>query len=564
MNNLRARLAPLFLVLVFAACGDAGVGTGEGFDDVPEAERYGGTAVMGSIGDIPDMNPLTSTDHTSNQFQQYVLFMPLIRYNADFQPEPYFARSWELNADTTLLTFHLRNDVHWHDGVKTTAHDVKFSYDRANDPATGFANTAFWTHYGEAEVVDSFTFRIQMRPHADFLDPWRAFAPVPQHILGDVPPAQTRNHPFSTSSPLGNGPFRFVSRAVGQNWVFAANENFPAELGGRPYLDRLVYRSIPEQTTLLTELLTGRIDYYVAPRPDQAAQIEASGRARLISYQDRTFTLIGWNQRRPMFEDARVRRALTMAIDRQSIIDGMLFGYGDIANSTVPPIFWNYDPEAGEGLRYDPEGARRLLAEAGWMDRNNDGILEDEQGRPFRFTMKTNQGNQTRADVAEKVQSDLRRVGIVAEPRIVEWGTLLDDINNPRVRNFDAVIIGWVTEFRIDDSDLFHCDKRDERYQWVGYCNPEVDRLLDALPTVVDRDAARPLWHQYQRLIARDQPYTFLFFPQRLQGISNRLRDVNPDARGDWVGARDWWIVPNQRGATGGAGQASPAAAPED
>src|SRR5690606_13489830 len=191
------------------------------------------------------------------------------------------ARSWELNEDTSAITFHLRDDVYWHDGVKTTAYDLEFSYAMATTPETGYPNTAFWTHYGEGVAVDSFTFRVEMEPHADYMDPWRSFAPVPRHILEGVPPAELRNHPFSTQEPVGNGPFRFVSRTLGQNWVFEANEDFPEELGGRPYLDRLVYRFIPEPTSLLTELFTGSIDYYIARAADQAARAERHPNTRL-------------------------------------------------------------------------------------------------------------------------------------------------------------------------------------------------------------------------------------------------------------------------------------------
>jgi peptide/nickel transport system substrate-binding protein len=338
--------------------------------------------------------------------------------------------------------------------------------------------------------------------------------------------------------------------------VFEANPDFPAELGGRPYLDRLVYRSIPEQTTLLTELLTGRIDYYIAPSPENAQRIRQSQQARLITYPDRAFVLIGWNHRRPQFADPRVRRALTMAINRDEIIEGIMYGFGTVANSTVPPFYWNHDPQAGQELRHDPEGARRLLAEAGWTP-GPDGVLRNAQGQPFRFTLVTNQGNQERIDITQKVQSDLARIGIQAQPQQLEWGTLLSRLQDVEARNFDAVVIGWVTEFRIDDTDLFACDKRNDPYQWVGYCNPQTDRLLERLPLIVDRDQAKPLWEQYQRQIAADQPYTFLYFQERREGVSNRLRNVNPDARGDWVGAQKWYLHPEGR--RGGAAPATAA-----
>jgi peptide/nickel transport system substrate-binding protein len=550
--KITSRLITAAITLAaLAACGGDRP-SGDSPEDAADAgiaqeDRYGGTAVVGSIGDVPDINPLTSTDHNANQLQQFVLFLPLVTYDENFEPVPRYARSWELNDDTTAVTFHLRDDVFWHDGVKTTAYDVEFSYDRARDPATAYPNSAFWDHYGDATVIDSFTIRIAMEPHSDYLDPWRSFTPVPRHVLADVEPALLKNHRFSTQEPVGNGPFRFVSRRPGENWVFDANEDFPEELGGRPYVDRLVYRSIPEPTTLLAELLTGKVDYYIAPAPDQVDRIQTSNSARILSFPDRAFVLMGWNQRRYQFEDVRVRRALTMAIDREQVVEAVRRGYGELGNSTVPPFYWNHDASAGADLGYDPDGARALLAEAGWEDRNGDGILQDAQGRPFRFTAITNTGNRERQEILEIVQAQLRRVGVDLQPQLLEWGSLLGRVNDPVRRDFDAVLIGWVTEFRIDDVNLFHCDRQNEPYQWVSHCNRRLDALLDTLPKIVDRDAAGPLWAEYQQLLAQDQPYTILYFQQRLEAVHNRLRNVQVDARGDWMGVQRWFIHPEMR-----------------
>jgi peptide/nickel transport system substrate-binding protein len=553
MTRTRWIAGALGLALL-AACGGSGGGGGsndtakEGTDRdarVPDAQRRGGTLVVAAISDVPDVNPLTSTDYNANQWQQFVLFAPLVTYNETFEPVPWLAKSWEVNADTTELTFHLRDDVWWHDGVRTTAYDVKFSYDLARAPDTGFPNLAFWTSYGDAAVVDSFTFRVKMKPHADYMDPWRYFAPAPEHLLKGIAPAQLRNQPFSTRTPVGNGPFRFVSHAQGQSWTFAANDRWPAALGGRPYLDRIVYRVIPEPTTLLTELLSGNVDYYVAPTSEQADQIEQNPATRVVSFPDRQFMVIAWNERRPLFADVNVRRALTRAIDREGIVKGVRRGFGTLANSTVPPFYWNYNPRAGADLTYDPAAARRLLAQAGWRD--TDGVVEKD-GKPFTFTLRTNTGNRERQDITEIVQAQLKAVGVDARPQVLEWGTLLDRLQR-EPRDYDAAVLAWVTEFRIDDSDLFSCANLRAKapFQWVGYCDPATDRYLDTLPKIVDRAVSRPLWMAYQEKIAHDQPFTFLYYTRRLEGAHERMRNVHPDARGDWVGASRWFLDPRLR-----------------
>lgn len=181
------------------------------------------------------------------------------------------------------------------------------------------------------------------------------------------------------------------------------------------------------------------------------------------------------------------------------------------------------------------------------VDRDGDGVVENEQGAPFRFEMTTNLGNQIRADVVQIAQANLRRVGIQVQPKLVEWGALLDQVNDPEQRQVDALVIGWVTEFRVDDRNLFHCGTQHLPFNRGGYCDPETDALLDRLQLVPSREAARPHWRRYQDKLVADQPYTFLHFPEQLAGVSRRLQGVDTDVRGDWLGASRWWILPEAR-----------------
>ena len=189
----------------------------------------------------------------------------------------------------------------------------------------------------------------------------------------------------------------------------------------------------------------------------------------------------------------------------------------------------------------------RLLDEAGWTDRDGDGIRENAEGLPLSFTIKYNTGNQQRQDISEIMQAQLLEVGIDARPRVVEWATMLQQINTPDLRDFDGVVIGWVTEFKLDDMDLFHSERIDQPFAWSGTRNPEIDRLLEAIGVTVDREEAKQLWAEYQKVLSEEQPYTYFYFPDRLDGVNERVEDVQMDARGEWINIRKWWIDPAQR-----------------
>ncbi len=518
----------------------------------PTGERFGGTAVVGGIGELGDgMNALVSSDYSASQHQSFVHLMTLVRFDEELQPQPYLAEGWELHASGTELTFRLREDVFWHDGTPTTAHDVAFTYLRAVDPRTAFPNAAFWTHYdgstGGVEVVDDHTIRFRLEPHAEFLDPWRATAILPRHLLEDVPLEELRMHPFGSRCPVGNGPFVFEAHQQDQSWSFTRNPAFPEGLGGPPYLARYVYRIIPEPTTLLTELLTGNIDFVINPPASQEPQIAGASHLEFRSFGFRSYDFVGWNSRRPQLEDPRVRRAITLATNRQQIVDALLRGYGQVAQAGVPPFHWGYDPSLADALPYDPDAARALLEEAGWIDRTGDGIRENSDGVRLEISIKYNAGNQDRQDIAEIMQAQLREVGIAVRPQVVEWATLLGQISNPQLRDFDGVVIGWVTEFKVDDHDLHHSQKADQPYGWAGTSDPRLDAILDTLQLIVEREDAIPLWHELQALQVELQPYTYLYFPERRAGVNQRLRDVVLDARGEWAGIRGWWIPEGER-----------------
>jgi peptide/nickel transport system substrate-binding protein len=568
---IRAFVAPAALTLLAGGCGDGGEGERslQGFPpfcqevlprvdawlaghEHPSGERYGGTAVTGAIGQLAGgMNGLVSADHWAHQHMAFMNLMTLLRLDEDLELRPYLARDWEVSPDGTEIIFHLRDDVRWHDGEPTTAHDVAFTYVRATDPETGFPNAGYWQHYVQGpegvEVLDDHTIRVRLRPHAEVLDPWRALPIMPRHLLADVPASELRQHPFGTRCPVGNGPFVFEEHRQGAQWSFVRNPAFPAELGGPAYLDRYVFRIIPEPTTLLAELLTESLDVYYSPNPDQLARIEDAGHLDFIRSDFRAYTFVIWNTRRPQLADARVRRAITMATDRKGIMDALLRGYGRVAQAGVPPFHWAYHEGLDGALPHDPDGARRLLDEAGWVDSDGDGIRRDERGIPLEISILYGTGQQQRQEIAEIMQAQLGPVGIRVRPRSLEWGAVVDQLLNDDLRDYDGVVMGYVVDFRVDDHDLFHSSKLKGPFHWTGVRHDRLDALLDTLQLVMDRDDATPLWHEYQELLVELQPFTYFWFPQRLIGLNRRVQGVEMDARGELVAITRWWIPADQR-----------------
>ncbi len=289
---------------------------------------------------------------------------------------------------------------------------------------------------------------------------------------------------------------------------------------------------------------------YPAPNPAQGGQVEAANGVVLLDSPYRAYTYVGWNTRLPLFDDARVRRALSMAIDRRAIVDALLYGYGEIGVSTSTPAHWAFPDQRALQAPHDPEGARRLLREAGWEDRNGDGIIENEEGLPFRFTLVTNQGNDLRRDIGEIIQAQFRGIGVAVEPRTLEWNTLIGLLDGSlnergeRVRGFEAVTAGWVTDFRKDDASILHSRNLNEPYQETGFSNPRIDTLIDTLNVITDRETARPLWTEYHTILIEEGPYAVLYYPNRLVAHRDRLRGVTLDVRGEMRSAREWWLAP--------------------
>ena len=456
--------------------------------------RRGRTVIYASGADLQSVNPLLTVHPLAKQVQRYVLLTTLARYDSALVPRPYLARAWTWSADRGTLTFRLRPDVRWHDGVLTTAGDVVWTLNAARDPVTGYprlndlADVAFVNGLDDSTVVVRFT-----RPPRGLPDVFTDLAILPAHLLASVPRERLRGAAWN-EHPVGNGPFRFVAHESNRRWVFAANPGFPRSLGGAPPVERLIVAVVDEPTTKLAALTAGEIDF-AGIHPSHAAFVRREPELAVLDYPLIFPYGMVFNTRRPPFDDARVRLAAALAIDRREIVEGYLYGFGTVADGPVAPDVPGYVPV--RPVPTDPDSARRLLA-----------------GRRIAFELLTVGSGE--AALEQLLQARLRAVGFDVSIRQLELTAFLDRVN-PRRRDFEAAVQGT-------PGDL-----------GLGYLATLAD--LAGMRAPADPAAA-------QRLFRDSLPVAFLYQARGVQGMNRRVRGVRMDLRGELPTVAAWWTAP--------------------
>ncbi len=478
--------------------------------------------VQSSIGDASFLNPVLAQDSASSDINSLV-FNGLIKYDRNlrgFVGE--LAESWEIRpGPEPEITFHLRKGVLWHDGRPFTAEDVKFTYDKVMDEKTNTVRRSDYELVKKAEVLDPHTFRVTyQQPFSPGLGTW-GMGILPKHLLEK----EDINTTSFNRKPIGTGPFRFVEWVTDEKIVVEANPDY---FEGRPHLDRIIYRIIPETSLSEMELLTKGIDYY-GVLPHQYRRMNEIAFLKTYSQSAFAYTYIGYNLKNPLFQDRRVRQAFTNAINREEIVQYVLYGFGTVISGPFPSHLWYYNPDVKPFL-YDPRKARQLLSEAGWEDTDGDGIL-DKEGKPFRFKLITNSGNDIRRDVGVLVQRQLRELGIDVTFETYEWSIFLKNFIN--AKHFDACILGWSLSPDPDDYMIWHSSQIEKGFNFISYINPEADRLWEEGRREYDLEKRRKIYWRIHELLAEDQPYTFLFSPLGISALQRKfvLMEEDPSGR---------------------------------
>jgi peptide/nickel transport system substrate-binding protein len=471
-------------------------------------------------GEPDDLNPVTYTSLPSAQ-AVHLMFRALARRDSTLSGyQPDLAASWEVEGDSAVV-FHLRDDVSWHDGTKVTAEDVAFTINLQRDPVVASPRSPDVAAVTGVTVIDSVTVKVGLGGTGRYtVNALLEVVPVPRHLLEGVVRSEMRMAPFSRQ-PVGNGFYRFGQWVPGQRLMLEVN---PAMPEGRAALDRIVIQVVPDMNVALTELLAGQGDVLKVP-PALAAQVESSRAAKLFGAPRVRPSWIAWNTSREPTNDSRVRRALLMAVDREEIVAGLFGETGEVSWTPIPPALREHSPST-RPITFDPDGARRLLEEAGWRDTNGDGI-RDRNGVPLRVEVDYISADQTRADVLIAMQSMLRRVGVDLAPRAYERTAWVERL---RGQQFQGSSWGWGWGPGVvgpNAEAVFHSRSIPPAgVNFAGLNNPRVDSLIDAALVTRDTVQLRRVWATFEQLVVDDPVYAPIYLDPELYGVNSRFENV--------------------------------------
>jgi ABC-type transport system substrate-binding protein len=451
-----------------------------------------------------------------------------------------------------VILFTLRKGIRFHDGQEVTAADVKFTYETIVDPKNLSPRASDFEPIKEVVTPDRYTVRVTYkRLFQPGFERWE-MSILPAHLLsrerlteearlsGRDPKTYTVRDAAFNRRPTGSGPFRFDAWRTDQ---FIRLRRFDGYWEGPANFHEYLIRVIPDALTTEVAFYAGTADAYTA-QPHQIARLRDDPRFHATQRLALGYSYIGYNLRRPIFQDVRVRTALGMAINVDEIIKYVLYGQGEHATGPYARQLDYNDPDV-RPLPYDPEGAARLLAEAGWK-KNAEGILEKD-GRPLAFTIITNAGNEERSAVMVIAQNAWRRLGVKVDALSLEWAVFI----NQRVDkgDFDAVVLGWAMDLSADLYQIFHSSQTgDFQLNFVGYKNPKADALIVRIRQEYDHERQVALARELHRLIFHDQPYTFLYVRRVLSLMDAKIVRMTrrPDGTPEYLP-----FTPNKLGSIG-------------
>jgi len=583
ISNKVTRLFPMLLlalVTLLTACSKQGGKKGSPLTAVARDT----TLVIGMLGDADYLNPVIGASLTSSEITGLIYpgllqgefdtktgllnylalekrFRPFSGDTDAKSPKAALARTWSLSPDHRSITYILRSDAKWADGQPVTSRDFKFAYRLYGNPVIASPRQQFLAELVGADkgAVDfdraietpndtTLVFRFY-KPVPEHLALFHtSLTPLPEHLWKNVRPEEFRESKLN-QQPVGAGPYRLAAWNKQQSLTLSSSASCNLPKPGN--IKRIIYRVIPDYTVRLAQLQTGDVDVVENVKPEDFAAVQkANPDVDIRTIGLRVYDYVGWQnidgdyynktgtvRPHPFFGNPAIRKALTLAIDRQSIIDGYLGEYGVLARTDISPsLKWAYD-DSIKPYGYDPAQAVKLLEQDGWLP-GPDGIRQ-KNGRRFSFVLCTNAGNARRNYACTIIQQNLREIGIECKIEQQETNVFFQNLQE---RKLGAWMAGWAIGLEIDPLDVWGSDLKKSRFNFPGYINPRIDQLCELAKNKMRTEDARSYWIEYQKILHEEQPITFLYWIRETHGFSRRIQGAKFNISGTYYNIDDWTL----------------------
>ncbi len=503
------------------------------------AGAHGGKLVAAIAADADVFNPILYQTAVTGDLLR-LMFLPTLRYDQDFKLQtadklPCLVQSWRFSEDFLEVTLFLKDGLKWSDGQPVTARDIAFTYTQMKDPGIPYPSRSQLDFVEKCAVVNDLEITFKFKEvYANELDDL-TFMVLPAHVFEKVSATDFINHPFNQNPTVVSGHYRLKTWMRGQQIELEAN---PACSFSPPKLDRLIFRIIPDQSARLTNLKSGEIDLVSALPALEVTELKQNPNLEVKIYTGSQYDYIGWLNTHPLFKDREVRRAMTMAINRQQLIAALYYGFAHECVGSILPVQKEFFNTTLQPLPYNPEAAKKILAAKGWKDSDGDGIL-DKDGQKFSFKLKTNINTKQRVDAVTMIQADLQKIGVEVIPDIVEFNVMVQQQSN---KDYEALISGLRLAPPFDPTGSWHSKEIKGGFNYACYSSATVDSLIDLGRQTLDSDKARAIWYQFQEVLYADQPVTFLYLRDNIDAVNKKFKGIVTSPRGIYYNIYDWYI----------------------
>ncbi len=482
-------------------------------------------------------NPVLNSDRDSYYFFK-LIFESLVDYDESLKIKPVLAEEWEATGGGNAYDFYLKKGVKWHDGTEFTSEDVIFTLEylkylkEKNQESIYTDNIDRITYF---EAVDDYHVKVVFDQSFNGILDIMTFPVLPSHLLGSPEILAAGETEFPV---VGTGPYKEKEYRKLKYMTLEAN---PDWWGGEPYISEIEMRFVVDEATALTSFKSDQVDMVVTTYPDWD-RFGQSGEAVIKEFVTTKYDFVGLNFKNPIFGDKQLRRAIQMGMDRDRIIEKIYLKHAVKVDAPIPPYSWLYS-EDGPSYGYDPEKAKEILREGGWMDRDNDGILEKEIDgikRDLSFTLMVNSDNPKRLEAAKIIMDNLKNIGMEVDLQELTWEQVNDKVFK---KEFDAVVLGWNLAKYLDLSFAFHSKQIEEGSNFISFSSQEFDSLLQKDFRAVDQETRKATSSEVQKYIREELPYNSLYFKTAALLAKKRVKgSIEPGEHNIFLNVDKWYI----------------------